>query len=104
VSGEADVQFREGRLYFAQPAFERYLAGSGGVVLLREARDLLVLPVRHSAAGGFIPKIRNAAGDRVVNAADFFREQGLEKDANWSGGIAWNEERAALVLYEFFET
>jgi hypothetical protein len=102
VSSEDEVHFRGGHLYFARPAFERYLAGSGGVVLLREARDLLVLPVRHSAAGGFIPKIRNSAGDRVVNAADFFREQGLENDTSWSGGIAWSDERAALILYDFF--
>lgn len=102
MNTEPEVGFREGRLYFTGAAFERYLAGCGGVVLLREERDLLVLPVRHAAAGGFIPKIRNAGGDRVVNAAEFFRANGLEDETRWPGALAWNEARAALVLYQFF--
>jgi hypothetical protein len=104
LSDEPAVHFREGRLYFTCGAFERFLAGSGGVVLLREAGDLLVLPVRNAAAGGFIPKIRNAAGDRVVNAAEFFRAQGVEENTSWPGAMHWNEPRAALILCDFFVT
>ena len=42
--------------------------------------DLLILPVRHAAAGGYLLKLRNGAGDRVVNAPDFFREHGLDDE------------------------
>jgi hypothetical protein len=69
---------------------------------LRQEADLLVLPVRHAASGGYIMKIRNAAGDRVINGADFFRDQGLDDQAEWAGDFAWCERSGGLRLYEFF--
>jgi hypothetical protein len=102
MNSDGEVCFREGRLYFTADAFERLLSGAAGVILLREERNLLLLPVRQASAGGFIPKVRNASGDRVVNGANFFRDQGVGDAEIWQGDMAWNEERAALILYEFF--
>ena len=55
----------------------RHFAGLEGVILLRRDNDILILPVRNNAAGGYLLKLRNSAGDRVVNAADFFRAQAI---------------------------
>ena len=71
---------RRGALHFTREVYERFFAGLDNVVLLRDGADLLVLPVRHQAAGGYVIKLRNAAGDRMVNAADFFRDNGIEDD------------------------
>ena len=39
----------------------------------------MILPVRHAAAGGYVLKLRNSAGDRVVHAPDFFREHHIDE-------------------------
>jgi hypothetical protein len=66
------------------------------VILLRRDDDLLILPVRHAASGGYLLKLRNGAGDRVVSAPDFFREQGIEDDDELELSVAWSAEKAAL--------
>jgi hypothetical protein len=47
-------------------------------------------------------KIRNAAGDRVVDAGDFFRDHGLDDNAEWEGAYYWCEISCGLRLYEVF--
>ena len=96
------LHFKDGRLYITREAYDRHFPGSGTVILLRQDDDLLVLPVRNAVSGGYVLKIRNARGDRVVSAADFFRDQGLADDAEWCGASTWSEIYAGLHLYEFF--
>lgn len=98
----AQVYFRDGRLYVTRAAYDAFLAPSTTVVLLRQGADLLGLPVQNAASGGYVLKIRNAAGDRVVSAADFFRDQGVEDDAEWCGSFAWCKNYHGLRMYEFF--
>ena len=102
MSGAGPIRFSQGRLYIDRAAHADYFAGSDTVILLRRETDLLVLPVRHAASGGYMMKIRNAAGDRVINGADFFRDQGLNDEAEWTGDFAWCENSGGLRLYEFF--
>ena len=96
------ISFRDGRLYVPRDVSESYFAGSGSVALLRSGRDLLVLPVRHDAAGGYILKTRNLNGDRVVTAPDFFRVEGIDEVQSWAGEAHWDDNLAALALHEFF--
>lgn len=96
------VEFGNGRLYLRRTAYDDYFAGSAGVILLRDDKDLLILPVRNAGSGGYLIKQRNAVGDRVVNGADFFRDQGLGDDASWRGRYAWCERLAGLRLYDMF--
>ncbi len=103
MTEEAVISFRDGRLYVSRATSESYFRGSSAVALLREGGDLLVLPVRHAAAGGYILKIRNSAGDRVVTAPDFFRTEGIAETVDWDGTARWSEERAALALHGFFQ-
>jgi hypothetical protein len=48
-------------------------------------------------------KLRNGAGDRVVSAPDFFREQGLAEDAELCLPVAWSADKAALCSAKAFE-
>lgn len=102
MTGAGEIRFSQGRLYIDRAAHADYFAGSDTVILLRQEADLLVLPVRHAASGGYIMKIRNAAGDRVINGADFFRDQGMDDQTGWSGNFVWCERSGGLRLYEFF--
>ena len=74
----------------AATIYDRYFPGLETIVLLRRDDDLLILPVRHAAAGGYLLKLRNGAGDRVVNAPDFFREHGLDDEARARFRRAWD--------------
>ncbi len=98
----AQVSLRQRRVYIARQVYDAFFPGCSTVILLRKEKDLLILPVRHAASGGYVLKIRNAAGDRVIDAGDFFRDQGLEDEAEWRGVYSWCEESGALRTYEVF--
>ena len=62
----------------------------------------MILPVRHAASGGFLLKLRNAQGDRVVSAPHFFRDNGIEDDRERRLECEWNHAAAALVADNVF--
>jgi hydrogenase maturation protease len=72
-----DVWLQRGRLHLSSAAYERYLQGCPAVALLVRDADWLLLPLR-AGAGGLQVKLRNARGDRVIEAQGFFRTQGRE--------------------------
>jgi hypothetical protein len=92
------ICIRGGGLYMSAVVCDRYFAGVEAVVLLRPDDDVVVLPVRHAAAGGYLLKRRNAAGDRVVFAPEFFLSHGLGDDVNGEFAAHWDDNRAALVV------
>ena len=98
----AQVGLRQRRLYIARSVYDAHFCGGSTAILLHKENDLLVLPVRHTASGGYVLKIRNAAGDRVIDAGDFFRDHGLEDGARWEGEYSWCETSGGLRLYEVF--
>jgi hypothetical protein len=102
MSDRDGVAIRQRRIYVPRTAYDAHFAGCSGVVLLRQEADLLMLPVQHAASGGYVLKIRNAAGDRVVDAGDFFRDHGCEDEREWRGAWTWSESAAGLRLYELF--
>ena len=91
------ISLKRGALYVTSDIYDRYFAGLEAVILLRRDRDLCILPVRHLAAGGYLLKLRNKAGDRVVNAPDFLREQGIDEEVALELPVVWSSERGALV-------
>lgn len=99
----ATVTLRRGALYLSCEIYDRYFAGLEAVILLRRDRDLCILPVRHAAAGGYLLKLRNKLGDRVVHAPDFFREHGVHEDIALQLSAVWSTERGALVATDTFE-
>ncbi len=88
---------RRGGLYLDRAAYDRYFPGLETVILLRRNDDLLLLPARSAVAGGFMLKLRNAAGDRVVHAAEFFRAQGIEDHEERTFTFAWSAAGGGLV-------
>jgi hypothetical protein len=97
------VTVRRGALHFTRETYERFFNSLENVVLLRDGTNLVVLPVRHQAAGGYVIKVRTGAGDRTVMAADFFRENGIEDAVEMTLPATWSEERAALIVDRVFE-
>jgi hypothetical protein len=87
---------KRGSLYISRAVYDRYFAGVEAVILLARGEDLLVLPVRHAAAGGYLLKLRNSAGDRVVKAGDFFQAHGIGDDAELTLTVVWDRDIAGL--------
>jgi hypothetical protein len=98
------IIIRRGSIYLAAEICLRYFHGLESVILQRQEDDLLILPVRHSAAGGYLLKIRNSAGDRVVNAMDFFGFHGLDSENEISAPSFWNSDYAALIIAKLFRS
>ena len=96
------VMVRRGALHFSDDVYCRYFSGLDNVVMLRDGADLLVLPVRQQAAGGYVIKLRTRAGDRLVSAADFFRDNGLEDDVELTLPAQWDDKRMALIAENAF--
>lgn len=96
------ITVRTGRIYLGAAVYERYFHGVESVILLRREDNLLILPVRHAAAGGYLLKIRNASGDRVINATDFLEHHGLNSDMEISAQVFWSRENAALMAGNIF--
>jgi len=103
VAGPLELTVRRGSLYVSNEIYARYFQDLAAVILLRSADDLLVMPVMHAAAGGYLLKLKNARGDRVVNAMDFFRAQGMDDFYEASFAVCWSREKAALVAPNLFK-
>lgn len=104
MSGGAVIRIRRGSLLFDAALYERYFRGLDGVILLRRDGDLLILPVRHTAAGGYLMKLRSARGERVVTAVDFFRDNGLDDTDERRLRVGWSSDLSALVAIDVFAT
>lgn len=93
----ATVRIERGTLYLDRDTCERFFTGLQTVILVRREQDLCILPVRHAAAGGYLLKLRNIAGDRVVHAPDFLRECGIDDGVTLDLEVAWSSELGGLV-------
>ncbi|MDX2288879.1 MAG: hypothetical protein NW217_08680 [Hyphomicrobiaceae bacterium] len=102
MSNACLLSVRRGSLLFSGEVYDRYFATLENVVLLRDGADLLVMPVRQRAAGGYVIKLRSIAGDRAVQAADFFRDNGIADGDELQLVAHWMENRAALVITGLF--
>ena len=91
------VTVRRGGLYLDHTTCDRFFAGLETVILIADGRDLVILPVRHAAAGGYLLKRRNVTGDRVVNAADFFRSHGVDDDDELESEVFWSTEKGGII-------
>lgn len=91
-----DVLIRDGAIYLPCHLAETYFRGIDSVIVLIQQGELMVMPVHQMTSGGCLLKIRNASGDRVVQARDVFQDQGL-LDFETSGlSMIWVSEKGAL--------
>jgi len=91
-----------GTLMFPSADYENVFGPAGAIVLLRQDTDLLILAVHQAAAGGHLVKLRNAVGDRVVDAPEFFRMQQLDSELPLRVCAYWSPERSALCVRGLF--
>lgn len=97
------IILRRGGVYLTAALCRRYFHGLDSVILMRRGADLVIMPVRHAASGGYLLKLRNAAGDRVINAPDFLRSHGLNEGAEAELDAVWSRELAGLVAQNAFK-
>lgn len=99
--GTLPLTVRRGVLLFERAGYEALFGRAGAVVLLREGVDLLVVPLHEAAVGGHLVKLRNAAGDRAIDALDLLRDHPAgDGEHPWHG--AWDDERGALRIAAIF--
>jgi hypothetical protein len=90
------IAVRKGSVYLPAEVVGTYFRGVQSVVVLIREGTLLLLPVRHATAGGYLLKLRNAAGDCVAHAHDVFLEHGLLDLAAEGLPARWSTEEHAL--------
>jgi hydrogenase maturation protease len=99
IDAEAELvaSVADGRLHLPARTHARALAGCAAVALLADAGRWWLLPLR-SGAGGLQLKQRNASGDRVVEAREFLRAQGLDDGAALALTLRFVAERGGYEL------
>lgn len=95
---DCNVIIKDGSVYLSGDVCARFFDGLDSVILLRRDEDLCILPVRHAAAGGYLLKLRNRAGDRVVHAPDFFRENRFAARTQTEFSAEWSSTDGALII------
>ncbi len=101
MSGE--ISIKDGALYLPRELVDTYFRGIDAVIVLIQQGELMVMPVHQATSGGCLLKVRNAAGDRVVQARDVFQDQDLLEFKTISLPVIWQSEKGALcgLLHEF---
>jgi hypothetical protein len=93
------VLVARGNFYLSREICEAYLAGVVTVALLARENDVLIVPLIPQSAGGLLLKQRNARGDRVIHAQEFFRSKGLPEEFELrTVSACWSRDAAALVV------
>lgn len=98
------ITIRHGSIYLTDKVYRCYFDGLESVILMRKANDLAILPVRHAAAGGYLLKLKNSAGDRVVNAMDFLASNGIDQAEAMNFDVDWSSDLSSLMARNVFET
>ena len=90
------IAIRDGAIYLPSAVVDTYFRGIAAVIVLIQQEDLMVMPVPQATAGGCLLKVRNAAGDRVVQARDVFQDRDLLDFASNDLTVAWEADKGAL--------
>lgn len=93
----ANLSIRNGSIYLSSVVYDTYFRGLDAVIVIVRDEELHILPVQQMTAGGYILKIRNANGDRVVAAPDVFTEHNLMSWQTEDVEAKWCADRGALT-------
>lgn len=94
-----EISVARGNFYLTREICDTYLAGAASVALLTRADQVLIVPLMQQSAGGLLLKQRNARGDRVIHAQEFFRNAGLPEEFEpRTIPVHWSPDSAALVI------
>jgi hypothetical protein len=93
------IEVAQGNFYLPREICDTYLRGVVAVALLLRGEDVLIVPLTPQSGGGLLLKQKNARGDRVIHAQEFFRDKGLLEDFTpRTASVCWSSESAALVV------
>mgnify|MGYP001216620447 CR=1 FL=1 len=90
------VSIYEGSIYLPNQLVDTYFRGINAVIVLIQQGELMVMPVHQATSGGSLLKIKNAAGDRVVQARDVFQNQDMLDFRTDNLAVNWSTEKSAL--------
>ena len=95
------IKIARGNIYIPRETHAAYLKNIEAVALLPHENGVLLIPLVINSAGGWLLKIKNLNGDRIVHAQEFFRYNGyLEDFVERSYRVRWESERAALLIID----
>jgi hypothetical protein len=91
------ITLRNGNLYLDSELYDTYFNTINAVALLKQESTFLMMPVQQ-AGGGLLLKIKNAKGDRIVHAIEFFQQYITVTDEAISLDVVWSSELCALTF------
>jgi hypothetical protein len=95
----SEIAVARGNFYLPREICDTYLPGVAAVALVAREDEVLIVPLTQQSAGGLILKQRNARGDRVIHAQEFFRSKNLpEEFESRTIPVYWSQDSAALVV------
>lgn len=98
-SASPEIAIARGNFYLSREICDTYLPGVVSVALLARDDKVMIVPLTQQSAGGLLLKQRNARGDRVIHAQEFFRNKDLPEEFDLrSVPVYWSQESAALVV------
>ena len=91
------ITLKNGNLYLDSELYDTYFNRINAVALLKQESTFLIMPVQQ-AGGGLLLKIKNAKGDRIVHAIEFFQQYITVTDEAITLDVEWNSELCALTF------
>jgi hypothetical protein len=94
-----EISVARGNFYLPREICDAYLPGVASVALLLRNDEVMIVPLAGQSAGGLLLKQRNARGDRVIHAQEFFRNKDFAEEFEMrTVHVHWSRESAALVV------
>ena len=95
----SEVAVARGNFYLSREICDTYLPGVVSVAVLLRDDEIMIVPLTGQSAGGLLLKQRNARGDRVIHAQEFFRAKNLPEEFEpRTMPVHWSRDSAALVV------
>lgn len=94
----AGISIRDGSVYLPAGVVDTYFRGIDAVIILIQDGELMILPVHQATSGGCLLKLRNAAGDCVVQARDVFQDRELLDFSAENLSARWHSDKGAFCV------
>lgn len=95
---QLSVHVRHGNLYLEASLYKKYFPDLQSAILMKKDTTLFILPVINANAGGLLMKIRNAQGDRVIHAQEFFRDNAIDESLDQLVPVFWDRNSSGLAV------
>ena len=91
------ARIARGSVYLDREVCDLYLPGVASITMINRDGRAYLLPL-HGSDSGWLLKMRNARGDRVVHALQFLFMLGLDADTEMQVPVRWDSGMAGLLL------